>query len=142
RDVIAVQPLGLALAGHHADPVERAVGASRVVAAVLHVIPDAGDDRQQLEADPLVVADRVPLPAPLDPPVAVLPRGDAAELELLLGHLASPARRRVGHRPAVIAGGEQDAAAERLAVRVLDRERLAGLGAALASEAHLGAGLE
>ena len=127
EDVVPLDPPALALAGDHADPVHRPVRGLGELAAVLDVVPDPGDDRQQLEPDALVVADRVDRAAPLDPPVAVFERGDRPEPEVLLLDLPGPLRGRVRHRPAEVAGGEQDAAAQGLARRLGPGQRLAEL---------------
>ncbi len=42
-----------------------------MIAAVLDVVPDSQRDPQQLGADLAVVADRIELPAPFDPPEPV-----------------------------------------------------------------------
>ena len=140
--VIADQPPGFAFAGQHADPIERPIGRRGMLARVLDVVPDAQHDRQQFEADPLVVADGVDLAAPFDPPIAIFPGADAAEFELLVGDLAGPGGRHKRHRPAEIARGEQDAAALRLAVGRDRRQRFAELVARFVAGAHLGPGLQ
>ena len=78
QDVVAEQAAAAAFAGHHADPVHPPVAAVRKIAAVLDVVPHAHHDREQLEADPLVVRDNVLVAAPFDPPVAVFPARDLA----------------------------------------------------------------
>jgi len=113
-----------------------------MVAAVFDVVPDSQSDGQQLVPDALVVADRVQMAAPLDPPVAVFPAGDLAEPQVLARHFARPGRRRERHGAAVVARGEQDARAERFAVGFLRREAFAELGASFAAGAELGARLD
>ena len=67
EDVIAQHPPAPAPPRHHADPVQREIGAAGKLAAVLDVVPHAHHDGEQLEADALVVADGIDVAAPLDP---------------------------------------------------------------------------
>ena len=139
QDMIAHNPPAPAFARDHPDPIHAPVGAGRLVAGVLDVIPHAHHDGEQFVPDAFVVADGVDLPAPLDPPVAVLPRVDRAKLELFASHLARPGRRPKRHRPTVIARGEENAAAQRLPVGLVEPERLVEFGLRFAPDPEVGA---
>src|SRR5438046_388619 len=88
--VVADTPRRTALAWHHSQPIHAPIGAARQVARIFDVIPHAEDDREQLEPDPFVVADRVELAAPFDPPIAVFPRTNRTKPKLFLGNLTRP----------------------------------------------------
>jgi hypothetical protein len=140
--VVADETSAFSFAGDHADPVHCPVGTGGVLAGVFDVVPDAEDDGEEFEADAFVIADGIELAAPFDPPVAVFPGGDGTETELVASDASGPGRWGEEDGAAVIAGGEEDAAAERLAVGGGASEGLVEFGLGFPADAELGAGLE
>jgi len=114
EEVIADQPAVLAFACR--NPIQ-----SIAQFAVSGWLPESSRNprrrgrSRELEPDAFVVADGVELAAPLDPPVAIVPGADRRNRSISwVTWRASAAAER--HGASVIAGGEEDAAAEGLAV--------------------------
>ena len=92
---------------------------------VFHVIPNPQRDTQQLVANRLVVLDGIELPAPLEPPVAILVAVNRPVFEIRRPELPHPIRRSKRLGRVVFPTGEQNGAAQRLAIRHRLRQRLA-----------------
>ena len=92
-------------------------------------------------ADLGVVLDRIKLPAPLEPPIAVFETLNRAEFEVLLFESARPGGPDEGLRGVVFSAGEEDGAAEGLTIGRFLRERLAVVGPGLAANVVVGSGL-
>ena len=113
----------LPLAGEKADPLQLPI-VHAVVAAVLHVVPHAVADLQQLVAAAVGIVDAVPLAAQLDPPEVV---GLVVVLigKILIGLVGiRPGGGREGHRMVGLADLEEAAHAHRLLVCHVGRDAL------------------
>ena len=144
EDVVLGQAVGtveaprLTFARDGADPFQTPVGGLGKFAGVLDVIPHAERDAQELVADLGVVLEGVELPAPLKPPVAVFKALDRTQLEILLAETAHPRGAHEGLRRVVPAAGQENGAAQRLAIGDLLSERLVVIVPGLAADVIVG----
>ena len=135
-----------ALGGERARPDEREVFrllAQRRIGAVLHPVPDAVDERQQLVAVRGGVPDRVARAAHFDPPVVVARHVRHAALEFRTvfrrGEIDRPWRRCVGLLRGELRRLQQQRRAHRPRIALRGRRFFAVFGARFASVAEIGA---
>lgn len=124
EDMASPETTALPLARQAADPIQRPVRGIRMVARILHVIPYAERDAQELVADGYrTVGHGVEMAAPFKPPVPVLIAPNRAVLKVGPLKLADPggSKKGLGRGPA--AGREQDGTPQGLGVSALRCER-------------------
>ncbi len=100
-------------------------------------------DGEQLEADPLIVVDRVELHHPIRATNSHIPTIGCRRLtELFLRDRAGPLRWRERHRAIVLSGREEDGRTERLLVRSLGCQWFTEFTPRFAAVAHFGVCLQ